>query len=57
MMEYYLKEAEEASEKKDVILYFDEAELCLINEISAGKGCFNHSKEILYTKSDIYLDI
>jgi len=34
MMEYYLKQATEASEEKDVILYFDEAELGLISEIS-----------------------
>jgi len=35
MMEYYLKQAKEVSEEKDVILYFDEAELGLINELSA----------------------
>jgi len=33
MMEYYLKQATEASEEKDVILYFDEDELGLISEI------------------------
>ena len=36
MMEYYLKQAKEVSEEKDVILYFDEAELGLINVLSAG---------------------
>ena len=36
MMEYYLKQAKEVSKAKDVILYFDEAELGLTNVLSAG---------------------
>ena len=40
MMEYYLKQAKEVSEEKDLILYFDEAELGLIHELSSGKYFF-----------------
>ena len=54
-MEYYLKQATEASEEKDVILYFDEAELGLISEISPGKGCYSlHGLEFPCTKSGIH---
>ena len=55
MMEYYLKQATEASEEKDVILYFDEAELGLISEISTGTDCFYlHNLEFPCTKSGIH---
>ena len=55
MMEYYLKQATEASEEKDVILYFDEAELGLISEISTGTDCFYlYDLEFPCTKSSIH---
>ena len=34
MIEYYMKQARDASEEKDVVLYFDEAELGLMSNIT-----------------------
>ena len=60
-MEYYFKQAKEASEEKDVILYFDEAELGLINNVPGGESCFIHNLEFSWKKSVIqrcsFLDI
>ena len=42
MLEYFLKQAEELSAEKEVVLYFDEAEIGLMGKIRGDKEdeCF-----------------